>query len=79
MKILKTVLAALIVLGAINTKAQKIKVIDGDLDFLKGQKEIMLEYDYSDMAVGKFDIQHAAVRFQYGKGIKLSFCIAIGQ
>jgi len=55
MKIMKIVLLALIVLGALNTQAQKIKVVDGNLDFLKGQKEIMLEYDYNDMAVGKFD------------------------
>ena len=55
MKILKTVLAALIVLGVTAVQAQKIKVTNGDLSFLKGQTSILLEYDYSEMAVGKFD------------------------
>jgi len=55
MKILKTVLVAVIVFAATSVYAQKIKVKDGDLGFLKGQSEILLEYDYSDMAVGKFD------------------------
>src|SRR6056297_1770596 len=55
MKIIKTVLAALIVLGAVNTQAQKIKVIKGDLGFLKGESVVNLEYDYSDMSVGKFE------------------------
>ena len=55
MKILKTVLAALLVLGVTAVQAQKIKVTKGDLNFLTGQATILLEYDYSDMAVGKFD------------------------
>ncbi|PLX10571.1 MAG: hypothetical protein C0597_16510 [Marinilabiliales bacterium] len=55
MKILKTVLVALIVTAAITVQAQKIKVTKGDLGFLKGQTELLLEYDYSNMAVGKFD------------------------
>ncbi|HAF28812.1 MAG TPA: hypothetical protein DCG75_07165 [Bacteroidales bacterium] len=55
MKILKTVLAALIVLSVTAVQAQKIKVTNGDLGFLNGQTELLLEYDYSNMAVGKFD------------------------
>lgn len=55
MKILKTVLVALIVVVATNVQAQKIKVVKGDLDFLKGQTELLVEYDYSNMAVGKFE------------------------
>lgn len=55
MKIFKTVLVALLVLGATATQAQKIKVTEGDLSFLKGQTEVLVEYDYSDMGVGKFD------------------------
>ncbi len=35
--------------------AQKIKIESGDFDFLKGETTVKLEYDYSDMAVGKFD------------------------
>ena len=35
--------------------AQKIKMQKGSLDFLKGQKSLLVTFDYSDMAVGKFD------------------------
>ena len=35
--------------------AQKIKVTDGNLDFLKGQKELNVEYVYDNMGVGKYD------------------------
>ena len=55
MKIFKTVFAALLVLGVTSAFAQKIKVTEGDLGFLKGQTEVLVEYDYSSMAVGKFD------------------------
>lgn len=55
MKILKTIVAALLVLGVTAVQAQKIKVTNGDLSFLTGQATILLEYDYSEMAVGKFD------------------------
>jgi hypothetical protein len=55
MKFLKTILATLLVLGVTAVQAQKIKVINGDLSFLKGQSEVLLEYDYSEMSVGKFD------------------------
>jgi hypothetical protein len=36
-------------------QAQKIKIASGDFDFLKGETIVNLKYDYSDMAVGKFD------------------------
>ena len=35
--------------------AQKIVVVKGNCSFLKDVKNINVEYDYSDMAVGKFD------------------------
>ncbi|NJK87751.1 MAG: hypothetical protein HC906_19040 [Bacteroidales bacterium] len=35
--------------------AQKIEVTSGTFDFLKGQKELKVSYDYSNMSVGKFD------------------------
>ncbi|MBT3208328.1 MAG: hypothetical protein HN704_02540 [Bacteroidetes bacterium] len=35
--------------------AQKIKVVSGNLDQLKGQKEFFILYDYSSMGVGKFE------------------------
>jgi len=55
MKILKTVFAAFLVLGVTAIQAQKIKVTKGDLSFLKGQTEVLVEFDYSEMAVGKFN------------------------
>lgn len=36
-------------------KAQRIELKSGNLDFLKGQKDIKVEYVYDDMAVGKFE------------------------
>jgi hypothetical protein len=35
------------------TRAQKIVLKSGDLSFLKDQKELKLQYDYSDLKVGK--------------------------
>ncbi|MBU8893151.1 MAG: hypothetical protein KOO66_10260 [Bacteroidales bacterium] len=55
MKKIKITLVALLVLGMTAVQAQKIKVTQGDLSFLKGQSEVLLEYDYSEMSVGKFD------------------------
>jgi len=37
------------------TSAQKIKLISGSCDFMKGISELNLEYDYSDFGVGKFE------------------------
>jgi hypothetical protein len=36
-------------------QAQKIEVKSGSFDFLKGQKTLLVQYDYSNMAVGKYD------------------------
>jgi len=55
MKQLKLLVAAFLVLGATNIQAQKIKVLEGDITFLKGETNVMVEYDYSQMSVGKFD------------------------
>ncbi len=43
--------AAFIAAGA---SAQKIKLVSGKLGFLKSEKTIAIEYDYSQMGVGKF-------------------------
>ena len=48
-------LTVLFLSGFSGLYAQKIKLVKGDLSFLKGQSELNIEYDYSDMAVGKFD------------------------
>lgn len=55
MKTKFTMLASLGVLIGFSSFAQKIKVTSGDLDFLKGQTAIHVEYDYDNMGVGKFD------------------------
>lgn len=55
MKTKFTMLASLGVLIGFSSFAQKIKVTSGDLDFLKGQTAIRVEYDYDNMGVGKFD------------------------
>lgn len=55
MKIVKTFFVALLMLSVTAIQAQKIKMTEGDLSFLKGQTEVLVEYDYSEMAVGKFD------------------------
>ena len=55
MKQLKLLVVAFLLLSATNIQAQKIKITQGDLGFLKGQTEVLVEYDYSQLAVGKFD------------------------
>ncbi len=42
-------------LVSVTLYSQRIVLISGGLDFLHGQSEIMLKYDYKDMEVGKFD------------------------
>ena len=39
--------------------SQKIKSTSGSLDFIKGVTELNVEYDYSEMAVGKFKTEQA--------------------
>ena len=34
--------------------SQKLDIYEGKLKFLKGQKQINVQYDYSDMSVGKY-------------------------
>ena len=53
---MKKVLFVLAIAVAISfsSNAQKIKVLEGDLSFLKGQTEIQSKFDYSEMAVGKY-------------------------
>lgn len=53
-----TKLLLVIALGLLLTSsgyAQKVKLISGKLDFLKGQKALKLQYTYDGMSVGKFD------------------------
>lgn len=50
-----TLIAGLFFLFSSAGFAQKLKLASGNLDFLKGQKNINVLYDYSNMGVGKFD------------------------
>lgn len=43
---------ALMILGG-SISAQKIKSVKGDLNFLKNEKQLNVEFDYSGMTVGK--------------------------
>lgn len=55
MKTVKMILVSLIVLSVTSVQAQKIKITEGDLAFLTGQNEVLVQYDYSQLAVGKYD------------------------
>lgn len=48
------VLTLLMAVLATTSFGQKIKVLEGSLDALKGTDKLNLEYDYSKMGVGKF-------------------------
>jgi len=47
---------ALLLFGS-TSFAQKIKVESGDIKALKGLSELKIEYDYSDLSVGKFEVE----------------------
>lgn len=51
---LSLILIQLLIAGSM-LNAQKISVKKGNLGFLKGQKSLLVTFDYSNMAVGKFD------------------------
>ncbi|MBN2523065.1 MAG: hypothetical protein JXB24_07300 [Bacteroidales bacterium] len=55
MKINKVLPVCFALLFASSAYGQKIKVTSGQLSTLKGIKALKIEYDYSDLAVGKFD------------------------
>ena len=50
-KILSLVVVGLFSIGLVS--AQKVKVLKGDLAFLKGQSKLNVEYVYDGMKVGK--------------------------
>jgi len=55
MKRLFSLILIQILISGLMLNAQKISVKKGNLDFLKGQKSLLVTFDYSNMAVGKFD------------------------
>jgi len=55
MKFIKTgLLAVSMLVAAASVNAQHIKLIEGDLSPLKGEKNINTEFTYENMSVGKF-------------------------
>ncbi len=46
---------ALVLITVFTVDAQKIKLESGSLDFLSGQESLLVKYDYSNVAVGKYD------------------------
>lgn len=48
-------IAFLFVVSGISVSAQKIKLIEGSLDALRGATALNAKYDYSSISVGKFD------------------------
>ena len=54
-QLLKLTLAVAITTFSATGYAQKIKLEDGNLDFLKNEKSINIEYTFDNMKVGKYD------------------------
>jgi len=53
-RLLSLILIQMLISGFL-LNGQKITVKKGNLDFLKGQKSLLVTFDYSNMAVGKYD------------------------
>lgn len=51
-------------------QAQRIQVKSGSFDFLKGQKTLLVQYDYSNMEVGKFDKEADYIDSKVAEGNK---------
>src|ERR1700743_789912 len=55
MKAIQVSIVAFMTFFVMNTSfGQKVRVIDGNLNALKGVKKMNLQFDYSKMGVGKF-------------------------
>jgi hypothetical protein len=63
----KKILIAAFVTVSISGYAQKIKVLEGDLKALKGQKSINTEFTYTDMGVGKDLTEEAYLKKRKGE------------
>ena len=57
MKMNRILLLCSIILLTFPSYGQKIKVVSGKLDNLKGISALRIEYDYSNLGVGKFDVE----------------------
>ena len=57
MKTDRFLMIGLMVLISTTSFGQKIKVVSGNINNLQGMSELKLEYDYSGLGVGKFDVE----------------------
>ncbi len=58
MKLIKASIAATTFLMlAFSADAQRVRVLDGSIDVLKGVKKLNIQFDYSKMGVGKFETE----------------------
>lgn len=57
---MKNFIFAIFLLAGIAMHAQKLKVVEGDLGFLKGQKELRLKMDYSNAKFYKENMSESA-------------------
>jgi hypothetical protein len=48
--------------------AQKMVLKSGNLDFIKGQKSLLVKYDYSNMSVGKYDKEDDYIKEKVAEG-----------
>jgi hypothetical protein len=56
MKLITIFLSSLaIIVLSLNTNAQRIKTVEGNLDVLKNETTINIEFTYDNMSVGKYD------------------------
>jgi len=53
----RLLLVCLFCLISIASFGQKIKIVSGSINNLQGMSEVKLEYDYSGLGVGKFDVE----------------------
>lgn len=53
----KATIVSLAILSATTVSAQKVRLLDGSLDALKGVTKINVQFDYSKMGVGKFETE----------------------
>lgn len=53
----KATIVSLAILSATTVSAQKVRLLDGSLEALKGVTKINVQFDYSKMGVGKFETE----------------------
>ena len=69
MKTLKSIIFSIMIiaLACALYSCGSVKLVKGDLEFLKGQKTFKIEYDYSGMSVGSFDNEQDYINEKFEK------------